>query len=118
MGIPDATKQSAADGVKSHVGGASTWISAHTGAGGVTGANEATGGGYARKQSVLTSGTTGIVNGAPVNVPVAAGTYTEGGMWTAATGGTFGGSAGFSGGSVVVSGTGSSIDITASIVSP
>lgn len=118
MGIPNATKQAAADGVKTRAGGSSTWVSVHTAAAGTTGANEATGGGYARKQSVLTSGSTGSVTGSTVNVPVAAGTYVEGGMWDAVTAGNFVGSGAFSGGNVVVSGVGASIDVTPSITSP
>lgn len=113
MGIPNATKQAAADGIKAAAGGSSCKISVHTGAGGTTGANEASGGGYARGTSALTSGSTGVVNGALTNIPVAAGTYTEGGIWSA--GGTFVGSAAFTGGTVVVSGSGGSINITPTI---
>jgi hypothetical protein len=115
MAIPDAGKQAAIDGYKTFIGGASTWVSLHTGAGGgTTGANEASGGGYARKQSVLTSGSTGTVTGTQVNISCAAGTYTEGGVWTAVTAGTFGGSSAFTAGSVVVSGAGASINVTPS----
>lgn len=111
MGIPNATHQAAADGIKA----LGTWISAHTAAGGTTGANEATGGSYARRQTTWTSGSTGVVTGSTVNIPVAAGTYVEGGIWSAVTAGTFVGSAAFTGGNVVVSGTGASIDVTPSI---
>jgi hypothetical protein len=111
MGIPNATHQAAADGIKA----LGTWISLHTAAAGTTGANEATGGGYARKQTTWTSGSTGTVAGTLVNIPCAAGTYVEGGIWSALTAGTFVGSNAFSGGNVVVSGTGASIDVTPSI---
>lgn len=111
MGIPNATHQAAADGIKA----LGSWISLHTAAAGTTGASEATGGGYARKQTTWTSGTTGAVTGTLVNISCAAGTYVEGGIWSAVTAGTFVGSNAFSGGNVVVSGTGASIDVTPSI---
>lgn len=119
MGIPNAGKQAAIDGYKAFVGGESSWVSLHTGAGaGTTGANEASGGNYARKQSVLTSGTTGSWTGTQVNIPCAPGTYTEGGLWTALSGGVFGGSAPFNSGSVIVSGAGASINVTPSASTP
>lgn len=109
MGIPNTTHQSLADSFAA----LGNWISLHTGAGGgTTGANEATGGSYARKQSATTPGTTGITTGAEVNILCAAGTYTEAGAWSAVTAGTFRVSAAFSGGNVIVSGTGASIDVT------
>lgn len=112
MGMPNATHQAAADGIKA----LGAYVALFTGAGGgTTGANEATGGSYTRKQTTWTSGATGVVNGTTQNIPVAAGTYTEGGIFSASTGGTFVGSAPFTGGSVVVSGTGASIDVTPSI---
>lgn len=112
MGMPNATKQAAADAMKA----LGSWIGLHTGAGGgTTGANEATGGGYTRQQTVWTSGTTGTVTGTKKNIPCAAGTYTEGSIWSAQSGGNFVGSAPFSAGSVIVSGTGASIDVTPSL---
>lgn len=111
MGIPNATHQAAADAIK----GLGAYISVHTAAAGTTGASEASGGGYARQQTTWTSGTTGTVSGSAVNVPVAAGTYVEGGIWSASSSGTFVGSAAFSGGNVVVSGTGASISVTPSL---
>lgn len=111
MGIPALTHQDCSNAIVSGY----TWISVHTGAGGgTTGANEATGGGYARKQTAWTPNGSGTNNGSLVNIPVAAGTYTEGGLWSAVSAGTFRGSAPFTGGSVVVSGAGASIDITPS----
>lgn len=112
MGIPNATHQDASDAIATGY----RYISVHTGAGGgTTGANEAAGGGYARKQTTWTPNGTGTNNGSQVNIPVSAGTYTEGGIWSAASGGTFRGSGAFAGGSVVVSGAGASIDVTPSI---
>lgn len=111
MGIPNATHQAAADAIKA----LGAYISLHTAAGGTTGASEATGGGYVRKLTTWTSGSTGVVNGTTQNIPVAAATYTEGGIWSASTAGTFVGSGAFAGGNVIVSGTGASIDITPSI---
>jgi hypothetical protein len=111
MGIPNATHQVAADAIKA----LGSWISLHTAAAGTTGASEATGGGYSRKQTTWTSGSTGTVSGTLVNIPCAAGTYVEGGIWSASTAGTFVGSNAFTGGNVVVSGTGASIDVTPSI---
>lgn len=109
MALPNATKQASSNAVAA----LGTWISLHTGAGGsTTGANEATGGGYARKQTTWSATGTGTNNGTEVNISCAAGTYTEGGIWSAVTSGTFVGSVAFDGGSVVVSGTGASIDVT------
>ncbi len=111
MAIPNATKQAAANAITA----LGAWISLHTSAASTTGANEATGGGYARKQTTWTPTGTGGANGSSVNIPVAAGTYAEGGIFSAATAGTFVGSSAFSGGSVTVSGTGASIDVTPSV---
>lgn len=76
---------------------------------------EATGGGYARKLSTFGAASTGSVTGSKVTIPVAAGSYEEGGLFSAASGGTFGGRHGFTGGTVEVSGTGASIDITPTV---
>jgi hypothetical protein len=112
MGIPNSTHNTASNAVAA----LGNYISLHTGAGGgTTGANEATGGSYARKTTTWTSTGAGANNGSVVNLPCAAGTYVEGGIWSAVTAGTFIGSAAFSGGSVVVSGSGGSIDVTPSI---
>lgn len=111
MGIPNATHQAASNAIAA----LGDWISVHDGAGGTTGANETTGGGYARAQTVWTPGTTGVNTGSEVNIPVAAGTYDEGGIFSASSSGTFVGSAAFAGGSVVVSGSGASIDVTPTI---
>ncbi|AXH46865.1 head protein [Mycobacterium phage Aminay] len=112
MAIPNATHQAAADAIKN----LGNYVALFTGAGGGTnGANEATGGGYARQPTTWSSTGSGGVNGSQVAIPCAAGTYTEGGVFSAASGGTFVGSNPFAGGSVVVSGSGASILVTPSI---
>lgn len=112
MSLTNAAHQAAADAIKA----LGAYISLHTSTGGgTTGANEATGGSYVRQLTTWTSGSTGTVTGTQVTIPCAAGTYTEGGVWNAATSGTFVGSNAFTGGSVVVSGTGASILVTPSI---
>jgi|SRR5579875_548672 len=111
MGITNAAHQAAADAIKA----LGAYISLHTAAAGTTGASEASGGGYARQQTTWSSGSTGTVSGTQVGIPCAAATYVEGGQWSAATAGTFATSAAFSGGSVVVSGTGASVNVTPSI---
>jgi len=109
MSIPNAVKQVMADAWKNYA----NFVAVFTGAGGgTTGANEATGGGYARQATTWTSNTNGTVGGSAVTVPVAAATYTEGGLFSASTAGNFGGSVPFSGGSVIVSGSGASIVVT------
>lgn len=112
MSVADATKQASVNSTKA----LGNWISLHTGAAGTTGANEATGGGYTRVQTTFGSGNP--ASGTPVNVPCAAGTYPEYGLWSAQTGGTFVGSVAFTGGAVTVTAaTGGSITVTASIAS-
>lgn len=112
MGIPNATHQSASNAIA----GLGSYISLHTSTGGgTTGANEATGGGYARQATAWTANGTGGNNGSQVTIPCAAGTYTEAGIWSASTAGTFVGSNTFTGGNVVVSGSGASILVTPSI---
>lgn len=68
-----------------------TYISLHTGAPGTTGANEATGGSpaYARKQTTWGAASAGVATGSQVSIDVPAGTFTDAGGWSAATGGTF-----------------------------
>lgn len=113
MGIPNNTHKVGSDAIAA----LGRYISLHTSTGGgTTGANEATGGGYARVQTTWTSGSTGTNTGSEVNILCAAGTYTEGGIWSTLTTGTFVGSSAFDGGSVVVSGTGASISVTPRVV--
>jgi hypothetical protein len=83
MSITNATHQAASNAIAS----LGTWISLHTSAAGTTGANEASGGGYSRKQSTPWSADGAGDNNSPqVNLPCAAGTYTESGIWSTATG--------------------------------
>lgn len=113
MAIPDATHQTASNAIAA-LGAA---IGMHTAAAGTNGANEANGGGYARQTTTWTPGSTGINTGSAVNVPCAAGTYVEGSIWnqTTVAGSTFIGSAAFTNGSVIVSGTGATVTITPTI---
>lgn len=114
MALTNAAHQDASNAIANGF----TWISVHTGAGaGTTGANEASGGSYARKQipgGAWVPNGSGLNTGGTVNVPVPPGTYTEGGIWSAASGGTFRGSGPF-GASVVVTGSSASIDISPTV---
>lgn len=80
-----------------------------------TGNNEATGGGYARAHGTPGTAAAGAVAFAQEEISVAAGSYAEGGLFSAASSGNFGGSHGFSGGAVEVSGTGASIKVTVNL---
>lgn len=112
MGIPAASHAAGSAAVAA----LGNWISLHTAAAGTTGASEATGGGYGRRQSTPWSADgAGTNTGPQVNIPCAAGTYVEGGIWNASTAGTFVGSSAFAGGNVIVSGTGASVNVTPSI---
>jgi hypothetical protein len=84
----NATKESLA---LAYATATNSWISLHTGVGpGSTGANEASGGSYARKQTSWTAGgSDGVVTGSQVTIDAPAGTYTAIGIWTAVTGGSF-----------------------------
>lgn len=79
MGIPSATHQTASNAVA----GLGNWISLHTAAAGTTGANEASGGSYARQQSTpWTPDGIGDNNGPQVQIFCAAGTYVEAGIFS------------------------------------
>lgn len=65
------------------------YASVHTGDPGTTGANEASGGSYARQPVTWAAPSGGSVSGGTVNVPLPAGTYGYVGYWTALTAGTF-----------------------------
>lgn len=69
------------------------FVSAHTADPGTNGANEATGGSYARQGVNLAAGSAGAraATNQPV-IPVPAGSYTHLGFWTLVSGGTFLGS--------------------------
>ncbi|MFV8242192.1 hypothetical protein [Mycolicibacterium peregrinum] len=112
MAMTNAARQDASNAIVTGF----TWVSVHTGAGGgTTGANEAAGGSYARKQTTFTPNGSGVNQGSTVNIPLPAGTYTEGGLWSAVSGGTFRGSVAFGGSSVIISGSNASIDVTPSV---
>lgn len=82
-----ATKEALADAFVA----LGSWLSMHTGNPGITGANEATGGGYARKQTTWVADTTddGVRTGSTVEFDVPAGTYTHVGLWSASSAGAF-----------------------------
>ncbi|CKH14114.1 hypothetical protein PXH78_27015 [Mycolicibacterium smegmatis] len=107
MAVTNATKLAACNAAADR----GSWVAVFTNAAGTTGANEATGGSYARKQTSWSDSTNKVV-GTEVNIPVAAGTYKEAGIFSASTSGTFVGSGPFDGGDVVVAGAGASIDVT------
>jgi hypothetical protein len=70
---------------------AATWISLHTGDTSTTGANEVTGGTYARVQATwgtVTAGSVTANTSVVINVPAGT-TITYWGLWTASTGPTF-----------------------------
>lgn len=69
--------------------GLGSWFSIHTGATSGTGANEASGGGYARKQTTWGSGSNGVTPGSQMTIDLPIGTFVRVGMWTAVTAGTF-----------------------------
>ena len=69
--------------------GQGTWISLHTADPGSTGASEASGAPYARKQTTWGTPASGVVTGSQVAIDAAAGTYAWAGLWSAASGGTF-----------------------------
>lgn len=72
------------------VAAAATWISAHTASPGSNGANEVTGGSYARQQTTWAAASNGARTGSQVAIPCPAGTaVTHWGLWTAQTNGTF-----------------------------
>lgn len=106
MGIPPNTHQAASNAAAA----LGSWVSLHTGTGGgTTGANEASGGGYGRQQTTWVPDGQGDNIGNSVVVPCQAGTYSEAGVFSAVTGGTFVGSAAFADGSIVVTGLGAGV---------
>lgn len=86
MPLSNAALQAAYTAVK-NLGG---WVSAHTDDPGTSGANEISGGVYARVQATLPAGTNGSGTAPAVNVPIPAGVTVKFlGLWSAASGGTF-----------------------------
>jgi hypothetical protein len=73
------------------IGAVATWFSLHTADPGTTGANEGSGTGYARDDTVWAAANpaTGTKAGSQAAIGTAAQTYTHWGQWTAASGGTF-----------------------------
>lgn len=111
MGLSTLARQTASNAVA----GQGSWISLHTAAGGgTTGANEASGGGYARQQTTWPASAASMT-GSAVLIPAAAATYTEFGIWSAVTTGNFVASTAFTGGNVVITGTGASVTVTPTI---
>jgi hypothetical protein len=71
-------------------GQAAAYVSLHTADPGATGANEVTGGGYARAALTWTAGPTDGQISATATVTATAGVaVTHAGLWTAVSGGTF-----------------------------
>lgn len=86
MGMPDRVKLAACTGAKNAAG---AWAALFTGAAGTNGANEATGARYARQQLTYTDAVDHIESNT-VAIPVEDGSYPEGGVYDAETGGNFG----------------------------
>lgn len=86
MGFTDATLNAAIDAVA----GIGDWISAHDGDPSTTGANEVTGGSYAREQTTWGVAASGDSAGSEVTISIPGGTtVTHWGIWSAVSGGTF-----------------------------
>lgn len=86
MAFTDATLNAAVDAIAAR----GDWISAHTGDPSTTGANEVTGGGYARQQTTWGAAAGGDRAGSQVAISIpAATTVTHWGIWSAAAAGTF-----------------------------
>ena len=87
MAQSNASKAIAQDAV----GAAATWFSLHTGDPGTTGANEASGTGASRGQTVwaAANSSNGTKAGSQATVGAAAQAYTHWGLWSAASGGVF-----------------------------
>lgn len=84
------------DQVATYKGTILAYLSVHTADPGTTGANEATGGSYARQQNTWGAVSNGSITGTAKTFTPGAGTFAFGGYWTAATGGTFLGGFAFS----------------------
>lgn len=86
MALSDTSLQTMYTALK----GMGAYVSAHTADPGTTGANEVTGGSYARQAASLPTGAAGSGTAPAVNIPIPAGTTVKWiGVWTAATAGTF-----------------------------
>ncbi|OMC04906.1 hypothetical protein A5733_20880 [Mycobacterium sp. NS-7484] len=115
MALHDDTHKAICDAIVAR----GDWVGVFTADPGTSGANEASGSEYGREEAAFPTG--GMVSGywvrtAPaVEVGLPSGTYTHGGLLSAASGGNFVGAEPFAGGSVTVTGTGASITITPSV---
>ena len=86
MGWPVGTKNSVID----YLASLGNWISLHTGDPGTTGALEASGGSYSRKQTAWGASAAALATGTQVSFTgLVAAAYTYFGVWTASTAGTF-----------------------------
>jgi hypothetical protein len=86
MAYPVGTKNLVID----YLAGLGTWISLHTGDPGTTGASEATGGSYARKQTTWGAAASALATGSQVAFTgLIAASYTYFGVWSAVSAGTF-----------------------------
>ena len=84
------TNPATREALATYLGTLGAYISFHTTDPSTNGGNEASGGGYARKQTTWTGGTAdGTVTGSEVTIDVPAGTWAWCGIWSAASGGTW-----------------------------
>jgi hypothetical protein len=94
-------------------GGRLLYLSIHTGDPSTSGANEASGGSYARQSLSWASATGGSKSAAQASFTPPAATYAYGGYWSASTGGTFLGSFAFAASKTIASGD--TLKVTASL---
>lgn len=86
MAFPVGTKNTAVDAIVA----LGNWISLHTADPSTTGANEASGGSYARQQSAFGASASGTATGAEVTFAgILAAAYGYFGQWSAQVAGTF-----------------------------
>ncbi len=86
MPFTDSALNDAIDGLAANA----RWVSAHTDDPGSTGANEVTGGTYARQQTTYAAASSGDRAGSQVAIPIPAGTWVPyWGLWSAVSGGDF-----------------------------
>lgn len=84
-----ATRQELADAYKVTAGASTAWVALHSAdPGTTTGANELSGGGYARVQITWSSGSGGTLTCSPITFNHPAGTITHASLNTASSGGT------------------------------
>lgn len=91
-GFSTAALNAATDGIRALLTSSIGYVSVHTADPGTTGANEATGTGYARGASTFPSASTGASVGSQADVDIRTGTgttVTHWGLWTAVSGGSF-----------------------------